>query len=322
VDSLQLAVEIDDGSRTIGTLCRNTIGITTPYATLEVPVGLIKSVAFKDQHGTAAIQLENGDKLQGVLKLDVLELNTRLGSLSIPVGIIRSITMRMKQGNLESGLLAYYPFDGNARDASGNSNNGILRGVTPTEDQFGRPGSAYLFDGVDDYVKIPYSTSLQFQTQISLCGWVCPNGFYQGHCLANDIVRKGTRDEERGIFFLRYGISCDDDFVPEEERFSFGVNLNGELGSEWVAGTSPVRPGVWFFVAGTYDGSVLKVYVNGVLEGTVPASGTISNIGRDLTIGGNVNSQFPYRVNGVLDDIRIYNRALSEDEIRELYHRR
>jgi hypothetical protein len=321
-DTLRLAVDMDDGSRSIGVPRQASLHVATPYATVEVPVTSIRSIDFKDQRGAVVVRMSNGDILQGALKLDVLQLHTRLGEVSIPVGMIRTITILSDQGRLDAGLLAYYPFDGNLQDASGNANNGRGHGAIPTEDRSGRPASAYLFNGVEDLVTIPHSASLRFQTQITICGWVNPRGFYQGHCLGNDIVRRGTRDEEKGIFFLRYGISCDDLFVPEEERFFFGINLRGLSSTWWVGGTSNVRAGAWTFVAGTYDGKSLKLFVNGVLEGSAPASGTIVNNEMDVTIGGNADPQFPYRVNGALDDIRIYDRALSESDILELFHRR
>jgi hypothetical protein len=321
-DTIQLAVDLDDGSRTIGVPRQTSVDVVTPYSSVALPVASIRSMSFKDQRGAVAIRMSNGDVLQGSLKLDAWQLHTRLGDLSIPVGMIRTITVLTEQSRLDEGLLAFYPFDGNAQDASGNANNGRARGAVPTEDRSGKPDTAYLFDGAEDLVTIPHSTSLRFQSQITLCGWVNARGFYQGHCLGNDIVRKGTRDEERGTFFLRYGISCDDRFVPEQERFFFGVNLKGISSPWWVGGTTNVQAGSWYFVAGTYDGKSLKLYVNGELEASVPASGTIVNPADDLTIGGNANPLFPYRVNGAVDDVRIYDRALSENDILELYHRK
>jgi hypothetical protein len=321
-DSLQLTVEIDDGSRTIGGTHRRSVGITTPYAKIEVPLARIKSLEFKDRKGGVTCQMRNGDKLQGVLALDSLQLATRLGMITVPVRLIRTIVVRVSRRGEEAGLLAFFPFNGNAVDVSGNGNNGIVKGVVPAEDRFGRPGSAYLFDGAGGYIMIPASKSMIFQSEITVCGWVYPNGFHQGHCPANDILRKGTRDNELGNFFLRYSVGCDENFSPEKERFSFGMNFRNGSEAQGVTGTSVVRPGEWYFVVGTYDGRAFKIYVNGVLEGAVPAVGTITNSRRALTIGANDNPDFPYRVRGILDDIRIYSRALSEDEIQELYHRR
>src|SRR5689334_529028 len=73
------------------------------------------------------------------------------------------------QVNLSQGLVAYYPFSGNPNDASGSGNNGVLQnGVQLTNDRFGSPNSAYSFDGVDDYISIPYSSTLNFSSAFSV----------------------------------------------------------------------------------------------------------------------------------------------------------
>src|SRR3954470_9200891 len=78
------------------------------------------------------------------------------------------------QVNLNSGLLAYYPFSGNANDASGNGNNGSpLNGVLLTTDKFNNPNSAYRFDGVDDQILVTDNGKLS-PKNISLVAWVFP----------------------------------------------------------------------------------------------------------------------------------------------------
>lgn len=64
-------------------------------------------------------------------------------------------------GALADGLVAHYKFDGNANDSSGNGNNGVVHGATLTTDRFGNANSAYKFDGEDDWIQVPNSTSLQ-----------------------------------------------------------------------------------------------------------------------------------------------------------------
>src|SRR5215475_7065552 len=79
------------------------------------------------------------------------------------------------QVNLSQGLLAYYPFNGNANDASGNNNHGTpMNGVQLTTDRFGNANSAYLFDGVDDYITIPNSASLNPTNAMSVALYFNP----------------------------------------------------------------------------------------------------------------------------------------------------
>src|SRR5215471_8130342 len=98
------------------------------------------------------------------------------------------------QVNLNQGLLAYYPFTGNANDASGNNNNPVFNNATLTSDRFGNANNAYSFNGIDNCIRIPNSPSLNPSNQISICVWVNVNGFYQGKCHGNNIVMKGDAD--------------------------------------------------------------------------------------------------------------------------------
>ncbi|MEJ7822566.1 MAG: hypothetical protein WKF85_09610, partial [Chitinophagaceae bacterium] len=76
------------------------------------------------------------------------------------------------QINLSKGLVAYYPFNGDANDASGNGNHGIAYNVTPATDNFGKPNSAFSFNGTNSYIRVPNSPSLNPTSQISICAWV------------------------------------------------------------------------------------------------------------------------------------------------------
>src|SRR5438046_318056 len=82
------------------------------------------------------------------------------------------------QVNLNAGLVAYYPFNGNAQDASGNNNNPITVNATLTLDHFGSPNSAYLFNGQSDYIEIPNSPSLNPAGPMSIFAYAKPQGFY------------------------------------------------------------------------------------------------------------------------------------------------
>ena len=83
----------------------------------------------------------------------------------------------MAWASLTDGLVAYYPFDGNANDASGNGNHGVVHGATPTTDRFGNANSAYGFNGDDcGYVEVPNSTGLQCITRaITISAWIRPS---------------------------------------------------------------------------------------------------------------------------------------------------
>ena len=114
----------------------------------------------------------------------------------IPLLFIANISS--SQVNLNSGLVAYYPFNGNADDASGNGNNAIFNNATLTTDRFGVPNSAYYFNGIDNYMQIANSLSLVPQ-ELSLCAIIKPLGFYTGPCYNSCIIDKGSPDYIPGI---------------------------------------------------------------------------------------------------------------------------
>ena len=78
--------------------------------------------------------------------------------------------------DLNNGLVAHYPFCGNANDASGNGNNGTVHGAILTEDRFGNPKSSYSFNGVDNFIDVIPSTSLSPSNEVTFTAWVKPIG--------------------------------------------------------------------------------------------------------------------------------------------------
>ena len=87
--------------------------------------------------------------------------------------------------NLQSGLVAYFPFCGNANDQSANLNNGIVNGPTLTSDRFGNANSAYEFDGSNDYISIPYSSSIGISNTYSISVWFLMTGVVVIHGYLN-----------------------------------------------------------------------------------------------------------------------------------------
>jgi PKD repeat protein len=77
--------------------------------------------------------------------------------------------------DLSKGLVAYYPFNGNANDESGNGNHGVVHGASLASDRFGKFNSAFKFDGLESYIEIPDSSSLDFTSEFSLSVWVNSN---------------------------------------------------------------------------------------------------------------------------------------------------
>jgi gliding motility-associated-like protein len=220
------------------------------------------------------------------------------------------------QVNLNSGLLAYYPFNGNANDASGNGNNATFNNATLTNDRLGNPNSAYVFNGIDNFIQVPNSSSLNTTNQISICAWMKVSGFYPGPCHGNNIVMKGDGDYLPGNYMIRF----DDSFFTNNQNCSITTaDVNHEsffgLGSTPYSTTPFIKPDQWYSVVYTCDGSTAKIYVNCQLVGSGPVNGISFSNSYDLFLGKLNSAQYPYWFNGVMDEVRIYNRPINADEV-------
>ncbi len=223
------------------------------------------------------------------------------------------------QVNLTLGLRAYYPFTGNANDISGNNNNPSFNNATLTADRFGNTNSAYQFNGIDNYIRIPNSPSINPTTQISVCAWVKVSSFYPGVCHGNNIVMKGDDDYLTGNYMLRYddyaftnGQNCPNPIPDVTHQNFYGINTVIPAG-----GYNPfINTTQWFNVVYTCDGTTAKIYVNCELKVSSPANGITFSNSYDLFLGKMNNPSFPYWFNGVMDEIRIYNRAINADEVK------
>ncbi|MEO9005195.1 MAG: LamG-like jellyroll fold domain-containing protein, partial [Ginsengibacter sp.] len=221
------------------------------------------------------------------------------------------------QVNLNLGLKAYYPFSGNANDLSGNNNNPVFNNATLVPDRFGNSNSAYHFNGTSSYMKILNSPTINFTNQLSICAWVKPQGFYTGPCHGNSIMMKGDADYLTGNYFLRY----DDGYSTGYNNCSTStVDMLSQnfYGSGSPGYTPYIQANQWYSVILTYDGATAKLYVNCELKVSVPQVSTTFTNSYDLYLGSLNNASFPYWLNGDLDEVRIYNRALTVDEVKVL----
>ncbi len=207
-----------------------------------------------------------------------------------------------------TGLVGYWPFNGNANDASGNANNGTNNGATLTTDRLGNVNSAYSFNGSSNYINVNSSSSLNTanMNQLSISGWF--NNISSGSG-GGFVVRLGNQNLTTG------GIGY--------EVYTNAGNLN--VNNWWLnqnphySDSKPIQNNQWYFFVIVYDfvNNVSSFYVNGTLVNSTTATlykstNPILNIGRNTNIG----SYF----NGLIDDIGIWNRALTQTEITTMYN--
>ena len=220
-----------------------------------------------------------------------------------------------------TGLVAYYPFSGNANDMSGNGNNATFNNATLTTDYYGTANSAYAFNGTTSYIQIPNSSTLNISTnKISLCALVKPIAYYTGPCYNNAIIMKEPGDYIDGNYSLRFSDAITGCTNPNTatEQFYGAVGTSSGTG-DMLATTPFVQLNQWYCVVYTNDGTTGKIYVDGVLRnsGTVTSGFTLSNA-QDLFIGRMIDATYPYWFHGTIDEIRIYNRAINSQEVSAL----
>jgi prepilin-type N-terminal cleavage/methylation domain-containing protein len=206
--------------------------------------------------------------------------------------------------NLTQGLVAWLKMNGNANDSSGNNNNATINGATLAIDKNGRSDRAYSFDGVNDYMGAANSVSLALSDAVSISGWV--NAASLSAHASNQF-----RIADKFIFptngwYLYYNAA--------NHNFNFATYD----GSSHMAGY-PILPSLdtWYHVVGVSDGVNSRVYVNGV-SGSLIGSGVLTNSTNPLKIGGFGTSDYSWI--GLIDDIRVYNRALSSGEVLDLFN--
>jgi chitodextrinase len=204
-------------------------------------------------------------------------------------------------GAAPTGLVGAYSFDAGSgsvlADLSGNGNNGSISGATWTS--AGRNGGALTFDGTNDVVTVPDSASLDL-SGMTLEAWVRPTATGAWRTIA-------TKEEPANQV---YGLFSSTDTGRPAGIYSIGSKRSQDI----VRGPSALALSSWTHLATTYDGSNARLYVNGSQVATMPLAGQVRQSTQPLRIGGNTVWGEWFR--GQIDDLRIYNRALSASELQ------
>ncbi len=223
-----------------------------------------------------------------------------------------------------NGLVGWWPFNGNANDASGNGNNGTVNGATLTTDRFGVADKAYSFDGTSSKITVQDANILDLTNTASISGWYNMNNLnfdsqtnsYQGR-----LVDKCTVGGWDGymIDIGRSASTSNSNYC----NTSF-VKLRGLMGACIPQLNTPCynSQNLWIHFVVTFSSGLEKIYINGQMVANMNCSNTslpVNNL--PLVFGYPPNSTNPaYTLNGKLDDIGIWNRALTACEIQDLYN--
>lgn len=215
------------------------------------------------------------------------------------------------------GLIACYPFNGNANDQTGNGNHGVASNVVPTADRFGNPNSAYFFNGNNSIIRVPPHSSLQPTNTLSISVWVRTEPKSLVPPTWSFIVT--YRNDNYVAPYNSYNLSTHP-YSPYSHKWSFMLSSTSNNLDNELVGKKVKQEYVWEHIVATYDGSVMKIYTNGNLDTTrniiIPA---IRYSGYGLNIG-NHDAGPSTCVHGAIDDLRIYNRAITACEVRYLFN--
>lgn len=207
---------------------------------------------------------------------------------------------------LSNGLIGYWAFNGNADDSSGNGHHGTSYGATLTSDHNGNPDSAFSFNG-NSYISVPDSDSFTFGTgSFTITTWMQFDAAGSYYMMGHD---EGPGTTNKWIFW------------PSTSGVNFHVN------SRSGGGFSPITYSgwettldTWYHLAILRDENDYFIYIDGEQVSTIVDTRSIPNPDAPL-IFGDAESEHPERnFRGALDEIRIYNRALSGQEIADLYN--
>ena len=235
------------------------------------------------------------------------------------------ISTSVVYADLSDSLVAHYPFNGNANDESGNGYHGNVIGAILTTDRFGSAESAYHFDG-NDYINIGDNLDVENQ-DLTLCVWVKANSYDQYAKIINKGQTSSGTPPNSG-FSIRF-VNDEWGTTPSGEpelRFSV-TDDSGDSGYTYLP-INNLNINAYTFIVGTFSRELenpdeLKLFVNGVAIDTTYINIGYSNTNIPLAIGvlcrGQYGEDDEFFV-GDIDDVRIYHRALSENEISQLHH--
>lgn len=208
-----------------------------------------------------------------------------------------------------NGLVGWWPFTGNANDLSGNGNNGTNNGATLTTDRFGNLNKAYDFDGVSQFIEIPSNAGLRVSNFYSISVWISSDIWsFNAPLDEHAIVSKIANGNWNGGYEIYSGGN--------------GFILHtGRIGSNFLISSGSYLINTWYFITVTFDGTNVRLFINGILVDSINKVGSLETSNVPLRFGrrggaGDYNNWF----NGKIDDIGIWNRALTQQEITNLYN--
>ncbi|MGH7972113.1 MAG: LamG-like jellyroll fold domain-containing protein, partial [Limisphaerales bacterium] len=193
--------------------------------------------------------------------------------------------------------------EGNASDITGQNNGTLVNGAGFS---VGEVGQAFAFNGVNQFVRVPDAAPLDPTDELTVEAWVYVTAYPAG-----DIVTIVGKEDPNGVH--QYQLTL----WYAQGRWCFRPTIVAGGVAAYFPGQTAVQTGQWYHIATTYDGSTVRLYVNGQLDGSVAATGPIATSTQPLRIGGDETGWF---FNGLVDEASVYGHALSGLEIQGIYN--
>lgn len=330
-ESLALEVGLTDGSLVVGKLPATTAPLRTEFARMDLSWRLVRTLEFSADRSVVNITFQNGDRLTGSLEISEVSLETLWGKVRIPIGQVAEISVaegaRVAGGTgSRKGLVLYFPFDRDegdrVSDRSGMGNHGTVHGAKWVS--LGA-GGAYRFRGgrdAGDHIRVLHNASLasmEKTRQITISAWVKPGSLPPDFPVV--IAKGGQRPNIRGGYELFLNACGDNDICFISGACDITTyHANGR----WING----HLNEWVHIAFVLDASkpTAVCYVNGKPTDDLASSdhgrrpdwtALTLDANNDLHIGAPDPQSHPNRAwfDGLMDEIRIHNRALSPEEI-------
>jgi hypothetical protein len=330
----RVVVELHDGTRLVGTTTAREIRLVTvegkPAAAevsrlVELTVGPDREIAVVAVHGAG--ELRGSGELRGAVETPTIDVQTVAGKLDVPLDQVA----RIQPVNLKLGLLAHYPLDEDGRDHSGQENHGSLHGGLSFER--GRVGQAAAFDGVDDYIEIQPKSEAAKVEDFTVSAWAFVASWKRplpSTGLDRQYIFDGHTNSATDAWSGRSGPLLCLDGQPGTE---YVANLTWVDETNWVETRDAVKlSGSWRLLSFVRRGGTARNYVDGVATATAVfnSSGDASkpiDLRHPWFIGAfsgyNPTYVTPegcgYGFRGLIDDLRLYDRALNDAELRALF---
>lgn len=234
------------------------------------------------------------------------DIAAQASSYNSQINLNSTPTSSQSSGNVNSGLIGYWPFNGNAKDATPYQNNGIVNGALPTADRQGRANSAYLLGSTNQWINVgspsTYNILPNAFTYSVWLNWSGTNSTGQWP----EIMGANNTHVYFGIRTSNYGGTI---------YFEYGKPPFDGASGNWAGLASYAIPAnTWHLYTVTYDGSTLTAYVDGAFRQQA------TSVQLDPTFGGMTFTTSGSGWVGSIDDARVYSRALSATEVQTLYN--